>query len=140
MFKRSGNAFLGTYAIALFALLFNFALPASIAIAAEDGQAGYLLEICTSNGVKAIRINDGEFANNSAPRDDKTIANYNLCSYCTNNNDDISVDNELLFVNSTIFNDNQSWFVITTSNIFRVTSNLTPPVRAPPIPYNGLLA
>ena len=140
MFKRSGNAFLGTYAIALFALLFNFALPASIAIAAEDGQAGYLLEICSSNGVKAIKVIDGEFANDSTPLDDTTIANHNLCSYCANHNGNISVINELLFVNLTISSDNQNWFIIPDNDIFRLIFNILPPARAPPIPNNGQLA
>lgn len=132
MFKRSGKVFLTTYGIALFALLLNFTLPISFAIAAEGGDAGYLLEICSSSGVKPIQIDDRDFANESVPISDLTKANHNLCSYCSIHHGGVSVEPGLLSLGPTPLSDIVKWQGTSASNTFRPVLNLSHPTRAPP--------
>jgi len=132
MFKRSGKSFLVTYAIALFGLLLNFTLPVSLAIAAESGTAGYLLEVCSSNGVKPIQINNRDFANNSVSVNDLTKTNHSLCSFCSIHHGGISVERGLLSLNLASFNNLVKWQAAPMLDVFRTVLNLSKPTRGPP--------
>lgn len=132
MFRRSGKLFLVTYGIALFGLMLNFTLPASIALAADVGEAGYLLEVCSSSGVKPIQIDGGELASDSNLAQDQTLENHNLCTYCSIHHGGVSVEPGLLSSSSTPYSETAKWFVTPAFDTPQNVLNLSMPPRGPP--------